>query len=129
MLETALQLGPEPDVSNAVRFAFWGGEESRLAGSLDYVFNRSRDELNDIALYLNVDMIGSPNAGYFTYDGDQSGAPSPDVDAEDVPVGSEGLERTLAGYLNLAGMRPADMPLSASTDYHPFLTAGFRWAG
>lgn len=129
VLETALQLGPEPDVSNAVRFAFWGGEERRLAGSLDYVFNRSRDELNDIALYLNVDMIGSPNAGYFTYDGDQSGAPSPDVDAEDVPVGSEGLERTLAGYLNLAGMRPADMPLSASTDYHPFLTAGIPVGG
>ena len=27
LLETALQLGGEPDVNNAVRFAWWGAEE------------------------------------------------------------------------------------------------------
>ena len=35
------------------------------------------DQLDDIALYLNFDMIGSPNAGYFTDDGDQSGQAGP----------------------------------------------------
>ncbi|CAN5835905.1 M28 family peptidase [soil metagenome] len=129
VLETALQMGAEPPVTNAVRFAFWGAEEYRLAGSVDYVFGLSRDELNDIALYLNFDMIGSPNAGYFTYDGDQSGAPSPDVDPEAVPIGSAGLERTLAGYLNLAGKRPADTPLTANTDSSPFLVAGVPVGG
>ncbi|AQA03840.1 peptidase M28 [Mycobacterium sp. MS1601] len=129
VLETALRLGAEPDITNAVRFAFWGAEEKRLAGSIDYVFGLSRDELNDIALYLNFDMIGSPNAGYFTYDGDQSGTPSPDFSADDVPIGSDGVERTLAGYLNLAGMRPADMPLAANTDYSPFISAGIPVGG
>ncbi len=129
VLETALQLGAEPSVANAVRFAFWGAEEKRLAGSVDYVFGLSRDELNDIALYLNFDMIGSPNAGYFTYDGDQSGAATPDVDPDEVPIGSAGIERTLAGYLNLAGKRPADMPLVADSDYQPFLTAGVPVGG
>jgi Zn-dependent M28 family amino/carboxypeptidase len=129
VLETALQMGAEPAAENAVRFAFWGAEEKRLAGSIDYVFGLDRDELNKIALYLNFDMIGSPNAGYFTYDGDQSGTPSPDVDADDVPIGSAGIERTLAGYLNLAGQRPADMPLAANTDYSPFLTAGVPVGG
>ena len=129
VLETALQLGAEPSVTNAVRFAFWGAEEKRLAGSVDYVFGLDRDELNDIAVYLNFDMLGSPNAGFFTYDGDQSGTPSPDVDADDVPIGSAGVERTLAGYLNLAGKRPADMPLAANSDYGPFLTAGVPIGG
>ncbi|WP_407662446.1 M28 family peptidase [Mycolicibacterium palauense] len=129
VLETALQLGPAPETANAVRFAFWGAEERRLAGSVDYVFGLSRTDLNDIALYLNFDMLASPNAGYFTYDGDQSGPVSPQVDPDDVPAGSAGIERTLAGYLNLAGRRPADMPLAADTDYSPFLTAGVPIGG
>ena len=93
------------------------------------MFGLNRYELNDIALYLNFDMLGSPNAGYFTYDGDQSGPASPDVGADDVPIGSAGVERTLAGYLNLAGKRPADMPLAAGVDYSPFLTAGVPIGG
>jgi hypothetical protein len=125
VLETALQLGPSPATTNAVRFAFWGAEEDGLAGSLDYVFGLDRDALNDIALYLNFDMLGSPNAGFFTYDGDQSG-PSP---VARVPAGSDGVERTLAAYLYLAGKRPADMPLQQPTDYQSFLTAGVPIGG
>ena len=37
VLETALQLGSEPAVPNAVRFAFWGGSKDQLAGSIRYV--------------------------------------------------------------------------------------------
>ncbi|HUE31505.1 MAG TPA: M28 family peptidase, partial [Mycobacterium sp.] len=66
VLETALQLGPLAPVSNAVRFVFWGAEEDGPYGAMDYVFGLNRDQLNDIALYLNFDMLGSPNAGYFT---------------------------------------------------------------
>ena len=74
-------------------------------------------------------MLGSPNAGFFTDDGDQSGPPSPGVPSGDVPEGSAGIERTLSGYLNLAGKRPADMPLSTRTDYHPFMVAGVPIGG
>jgi hypothetical protein len=80
-------------------------------------------------MYISVEMLGSPNAGYFTYDGDQSGQPNPDVPSQTVPAGSAGVERTLAGYLNLAGVRPADMPLSRTTDYGPFLAAGIPVGG
>ncbi|MGV9799670.1 M28 family peptidase [Mycobacterium sp. NPDC003449] len=125
VLETALQLGGSPQVHNAVRFAFWGAEETGLEGSTQYVRGLSPDQLDQIALYLNFDMLGSPNAGYFTIDGDQSGV----ADAKRVPEGSAGIERTLAGYLNLAGVRPADMPLGATTDYAPFLTAGVPIGG
>ncbi len=129
VLETALQLGPLPPVTNAVRFVFWGAEEDGLNGSMDYVFGLDNDQLDDIALYLNFDMLGSPNAGFFTDDGDQSGPPGPGVASADVPEGSAGIERTLAGYLNLAGKRPADMPLSTRADYHPFLVAGVPIGG
>jgi Zn-dependent M28 family amino/carboxypeptidase len=129
LLETAAALGSAPQVKNAVRFGFWGSEEAVLAGSTNYVRSLTNDQLNDIALYLNFDMLGAPNAGFFTYDGDQSGTPNPDVPAESVPIGSAGIERTLAGYLNLAGIRPADMPLGKASDYSPFLDAGVPIGG
>lgn len=126
LLETALQLGSSPKAANAVRFAFWGAEEMGLDGSTQYVRNLPLDQLDDLALYLNFDMVGSPNAGFFTYDGDQSGQAT---DPKPMPEGSAGIERTMAGYLNLAGVRPADMPIGGTTDYHPFLLAGVPIGG
>jgi Zn-dependent M28 family amino/carboxypeptidase len=129
VLETAAAMGSAPKITNAVRFAFWGSAENALDGSTKYVRGLDRGQLDDIALYLNFDMVGSPNAGYFTYDGDQSGQPNPEIPVRAVPPGSAGIERTLAGYLNLAGVRPADMPLAKITDYGPFLTAGIPIGG
>ena len=129
VLETAAALGSQPRITNAVRFAFWGSEENALGGSTKYVRGLDPDQLDEIALYLNLDMIGSPNAGYFTYDGDQSGQLNPEIPLSAIPQGSAGIERTLAGYLNLAGVRPADMPLTAFTDYNAFLTAGVPIGG
>ena len=54
---------------------------------------------------------------------------NPAVDGDTVPIGSAGIERTLAGYLNLAGIRPADMPLGKATDYSAFLDAGIPIGG
>ena len=61
ILETAVQmaeLGIEP--RNAVRFAFWGAEESGLIGSQHYVDSLTGKQLHKIAVYLNFDMVGSP---------------------------------------------------------------------
>ncbi|OMC53449.1 peptidase M28 [Mycobacterium sp. IS-2888] len=129
VLETALQLGPLAPVNNAVRFVFWGADEDGLNGVTDYVFGLDDEQRNDIAMYLNVNLIGSLNAGFFTDDGDQSGPPGQGVSFGDVPDGSAGIERTLDGYLNLAGKRPADMPLGTRTDYHPFMVAGVPIGG
>lgn len=129
VLETARQLGPLAPVNNAVRFVFWGAEQDGPNGAMDYVFGMDRDQLNDIAMYLNFTMLGSPNAGFFTDDGDQSGPPAAGISFGDVPEGSAGIERTLDGYLNLAGKRPADMPLSTRADYHPFMVAGIPVGG
>jgi len=129
LLATAVALGGSPGVTNAVRFAFFGAGQIGGEGSRDYVEGLGGEGLSDIALYLDFAMLGSRNAGYFTYDGDQSGLPNPDVPAASVPKGSAGIERTLAGYLNLAGIRPADAPLGLAGDYSPFLTAGVPIGG
>jgi Zn-dependent M28 family amino/carboxypeptidase len=129
VLETALQLGPLPAVNNAVRFVFWGADQDGPNGAMDYVFGLDPERLNDIALYLDFVMLGSANAGFFTDDGDQSGPPGTGISAADVPEGSAGVERTLGSYLYQAGKRPADMPLSTRTDYHPFMVAGVPVGG
>ncbi|MDT5015343.1 MAG: hypothetical protein QOD39_1503, partial [Mycobacterium sp.] len=126
LLVVAEALGAEPKSANAVRFTFWGSESE---APTKYVSGLARDQLDDIAMYLSADILGSRNAGYFTFDGDQSAQPNPDIPAQAVPAGSGGIERTLAGYLNLAGERPADMPLSRVTDYGPFLAAGIPVGG
>jgi Zn-dependent M28 family amino/carboxypeptidase len=129
ILETALQLGNSPQVSNAVRFGFWGGEEEGLKGSSNYVASLNVDQLKDIALYLNFDMLGSPNPGYFTYDGDQSAPPEPNHGVPRVPEGSAGVERTLAAYLKGAGKPAQDTSFDGRSDYDGFTMAGVPAGG
>jgi Zn-dependent M28 family amino/carboxypeptidase len=129
VLETALQLGSSPDVKNMVRFGFWGAEELGLLGSGNYVQSLDVEALKDIALYLNYDMIASPNPGYFTYDGDQSAPLDPEKNPPRVPEGSAGIERALAAYLRNAGKTPQDVPFSGSSDYEGFTRAGIPAGG
>jgi Zn-dependent M28 family amino/carboxypeptidase len=129
VLETALQLGSSPDVHNAVRFGFWGAEELGLLGSANYVQSLDVDALKDIALYLNFDMIASPNPGYFTYDGDQSTRLNPERSPPRVPEGSAGIERTLVGYLKEAGKTAQDTSFDGMSDYESFTRAGIPVGG
>ncbi len=140
VLETALQLGSSPEVNHAVRFGFWGAEESHwdagsqrvtdgLKGSMNYLESLNEDQLKDIALYLNYDMIGSSNAGFFTYDGDQSLPPGSIGELPRVPEGSAGIERTLVAYLTSAGKPPEDAASEGTSDYETFMAAGIPTGG
>ena len=71
ILEVALQMA-QVKPKNKVRFAWWAAEEPGLIGSDFYVFGLRPGQLDDIALYLNFDMIGSPNYVRFINDGDGS---------------------------------------------------------
>ncbi len=128
VLETALQLGSSPQIHNAVRFGFWGAEELGLIGSRKYVESLDVNALKDIALYLNFDMLASPNPGYFTYDGDQS-LPLDKRGSPVVPEGSAGIERSLAAYLNSAGKTPQDTSFDGRSDYDGFTSAGIPSGG
>ena len=67
LLEVALSLAEaKPELTKHVRFGFWADEEQGLNGSAYYVQSGAAD---NVEAYLNFDMIGSTNAGYFL-DGD-----------------------------------------------------------
>ncbi|MEV0263711.1 M28 family metallopeptidase [Streptomyces sp. NPDC050617] len=71
ILEVALAVA-KADLKPAkhLRFAWWGDEEAGMVGSSHYVDDLGADGLSKIDGYLNFDMIGSPNPGYFVYDDD-----------------------------------------------------------
>ncbi|GII67452.1 aminopeptidase [Sphaerisporangium krabiense] len=66
ILETALTLAAQrPTMTKHVRFGWWSDEEQGLLGSRAYVSGLSSTERSKIKQYLNFDMVGSTNGGYF----------------------------------------------------------------
>ena len=125
LLETAVRLGGAPPVANAVRFAFWGAEEQGLIGATRYVEGLSDGEKRRIAAYLNLDMVGSPNAAYFAYDGDNSD----NVGAGPGPEGSATIERVLLEQLATTGVTGEGTDFDGRSDYGPFIEAGIPSGG
>lgn len=124
-LEMALALGSAPPVTNAVRFAWWGAEESGLIGSTTYVGGLTPEARRDIAVLLNTDMIGSPNPAYFAYDGDNSD----NIGAPPGPTGSDGIERTLTSALGATEVQARGTDFDGRSDYGPFVAAGIPSGG
>ncbi|MET9628549.1 M28 family metallopeptidase [Lentzea sp. NPDC006480] len=125
LLETALQLGSRPKVDNAVRFAWWGAEERGLIGSTQYVRSLTFEQQLDIALYLNFDMIASPNAAYFIYDGDNSDG----VGSPAGPYGSAQIEKAFADYFVATGVPTEGTDFSGRSDYGEFIAQGIPAGG
>jgi Zn-dependent M28 family amino/carboxypeptidase len=65
VLEAALRLARELATGMPIRFAFWGAEERGLLGSRHHLSTIPEDEHRRIGLYINLDMVGSPNFGRF----------------------------------------------------------------
>ncbi len=110
---------------NTLRFAWWGAEEANLVGSTYYVANLSQAELGRIALYLNFDMIGSPNHVFFIYDGDDSDA----VGAGPGPTGSAQIEKTFEAFFAGRGIPFKGTDFSGRSDYGPFIASGVPSGG
>jgi aminopeptidase S len=112
-LETALAVaraGHHP--TKHLRFAWWGAEELGMVGSRYYVGRLTSTERSRISAYLNFDMIGSPNPGYFVYDDDPA------------------LEKTFKDYY--AGLGIATEPETEGdgrSDHAPFKNAGVPVGG
>ncbi|MEV6315658.1 M28 family metallopeptidase [Streptomyces sp. NPDC051776] len=71
ILEVALAVAKaDLQPSKQLRFAWWGDEEDGMVGSKHYVDSLESGDVSKIDAYLNFDMIGSPNPGYFVYDDD-----------------------------------------------------------
>jgi Zn-dependent M28 family amino/carboxypeptidase len=66
VLEAALRLAQGPtEARGGVRFAFWGAEERGLIGSRHHLGSLLEEARRHIALYINLDMVGSPNFARF----------------------------------------------------------------
>jgi Zn-dependent M28 family amino/carboxypeptidase len=105
--------------SNRLRFVWWAGEELGLLGSRHYTRRLSRNERRDHALYLNLDMVGSPNYVLLVYDGDSSSR----------AAGSAAIERVLARYLRSRRIPFGETAIGARSDHAPFVTAGIPVGG
>jgi Zn-dependent M28 family amino/carboxypeptidase len=122
VLEVAEQMA-KVKPRNKVRFAWWGAEEFGLVGSTHYVGDLSEEEREDIALYLNFDMIGSPNYVRFIYDGDGSafGLAGPE--------GSAAIEALYEDLYDARGLAHEPTEISFRSDYAAFFEAGIPFGG
>jgi Zn-dependent M28 family amino/carboxypeptidase len=124
ILETAVQMS-KVKPRNTVRFAWWGAEETGLEGSTAYVNGLTQEEQDDIALYLNFDMIGSPNHVFFIYDGDDSDG----VGAGPGPEGSAQIEEFFEAFYEGLGQPFKGTDFSGRSDYGPFIAVGIPAGG
>ncbi|MGW8781047.1 M28 family metallopeptidase [Streptomyces sp. NPDC055796] len=131
LLEVALKLADEGankkgrGPANKVRFAWWSAEELGLLGSEHYVAQLSEKQKKDIALYLNFDMIASPNPVQFVYDGDDS-----DKTGEGAgPAGSAQIEALINGFLDKKHKPHEGSDFDGRSDYGPFIANGIPAGG
>jgi Zn-dependent M28 family amino/carboxypeptidase len=126
LLETALLMS-KVETENTIRFAWWAAEEIGLLGSTDYVEGLSDAERDRIALYMNYDMIGSPNYIFMVYDANESTFPAPE--GVPIPPGSEAIEELYESYYTLIGEPYDDTEFSGRSDYQAFIENGIPAGG
>ncbi len=124
VLETALQMNIFP-VKNKMRFAFWAAEELNLLGSDQYVAGLTAAQRDRIRLYLNFDMIASPNYAIKVYDGDDSDA----TGAPAGPPGSAQIEQQLNRFFDSRNSGHVGTDFDGRSDYGPFIAAGIPAGG
>ncbi|MEU0218430.1 M28 family metallopeptidase [Streptomyces sp. NPDC006265] len=113
VLETALAVSrAQYKPTKHLRFAWWGAEELGLVGSRSYVNRLTTGDRSRISAYLNFDMIGSPNPGYFVYDDDPA------------------IEKTFKDYFGGIGV-PTEIETEGDgrSDHAPFKNAGVPVGG
>ncbi len=115
VLEAALAFAASGQApKNRLRFAWWGSEELGLIGSNKYVSSLTSADKAKIKAYLNFDMIGSPNPGYFVYD--------------DNPAGNA-LRDDLTAYFTGIGVPWEYIDVDGRSDHQGFLNAGIPTSG
>ncbi|MGW7457727.1 M28 family metallopeptidase [Streptomyces sp. NPDC054797] len=126
ILQVAQRLASsQSKIKNKVKFAWWSAEEFGLLGSEAYVAGLTDEQKKQIRLYLNFDMIASPNSAYFVYDGDDSDA----TGAGPGPEGSAQLEKGITAFLDSKNVPHEGTDFSGRSDYGPFIEVGIPSGG
>jgi aminopeptidase Y len=118
LLEIAVQL-TKYSVNNCVRFAWWAGEEEGLLGSDYYVSQLSKEENLKIRLFMDYDMLASPNYAYQIYNATNALN----------PVGSEELRDLYIDYYEKQGQNYTFIPFDGRSDYDGFIRHGIPGGG
>lgn len=107
---------------NKVAFIWFGASENGLAGSQYYVRNAiDTQTFGDIAVMLDIRMIGSPNyvLGYY----DSSTGTHPNLQ------GSITVQKAFAAYFEAHNLSSVLFPLDGTSDYEPFMLDGVPVGG
>ncbi|KAK4151628.1 hypothetical protein C8A00DRAFT_45203 [Chaetomidium leptoderma] len=118
LLEVATQL-TNFSVHNCVRFAWWAGEEEGLLGSDYYVDVLPAEENVKIRLFMDYDMLASPNFAYQVYDARN----------EVNPVGSQELRDLYVAWYVEHGLNYTFIPFDGRSDYDGFIKNGIPGGG
>lgn len=118
LLEVAVHLS-KFSVNNCVRFAWWAAEEEGLLGSTYYVNELSEDENRKIRLFMDYDMMASPNYAYQIYNATN----------EANPTGSEELKQLYVDWYESHGLNYTFIPFDGRSDYDGFIRNGIPGGG
>lgn len=118
LLEVAVALS-NFKVNNAVRFAWWAAEEEGLLGSDFYANSLRPKENSKIRVFMDYDMMASPNFAYQIYDANN----------EDYPNGSNELKQLYIDFYASAGVNHSFIPFDGRSDYDGFLKHGIPSGG
>lgn len=118
LIEVAIQL-TKFRVNNCVRFAWWSAEEEGLLGSDYYAENLSTEENLKVRLFMDYDMLASPNFAYQVYNATNAAN----------PVGSEELRNLYVDWYEAQGLNHTFIPFDGRSDYDGFIKAGIPAGG
>lgn len=118
LLEVAKQLR-NFRVKNAVRFAWFSAEEQGLVGSTYYSSHLLPEENLKIRVFMDYDMVASPNFEYQVYDSNN----------ENYPPGLGDLRDMYIDFYRSNGLNYSLVPIDGRSDYVGFLAAGIPLGG
>jgi aminopeptidase Y len=118
VLEVALRL-TDFRINNCVRFAWWAAEEEGLLGSNFYVASLTEEENKRIRLFMDYDMMASPNYAYQIYNASNEGNPE----------GSGDLKQLYIDWYEKQGLNYTLIPFDGRSDYDGFIRGGIPAGG
>lgn len=118
LIEVAKQL-TRFRVNNCVRFAWWSAEEEGLLGSAFYASTLPAHENQKVRLFMDYDMLASPNFAYQIYNATN----------DENPAGSEQLRDLYVDWYEARGLNYTLIPFDGRSDYDGFIRAGIPAGG
>jgi Zn-dependent M28 family amino/carboxypeptidase len=121
-LELALALAKlKMKTVNKIRFAWWAAEEMGLLGSKYYVSQLSAEDKADIALNINMDMVGSPNYFIGIYNGSMAN--------ETIRAACITIQDLFEEAFDNRDLPYELTPFNGRSDYGPFIEASIPAGG